>query len=201
MELWNHVTMRYRRHDDGGLEPLPQPVVDTGMGLERLLTVLQGQDSVYGCDIFTPWLTTVSQRWPLDGPDTRVVCDHFRSCVVMLGDGVRPENTGRGYVLRRLLRRVLTTLWRDDPTRSLDDLPVEPVKHTLGHFRLPIGPGEVRTALLDEERRFERLLRRGRRVVSRRLERGPLREEDLVELHETHGLPRDLVLGLLVETR
>ncbi|MFB9235875.1 alanine--tRNA ligase-related protein [Plantactinospora siamensis] len=199
VELWNHVTMRYRRHDDGSLEPLRRPAVDTGMGLERLVTVLQRRDSVYESDLFAPWLGTVPRLWPLPVPDTRVVCDHLRSSIVVIGDGIRPGNTGRGYVLRRLVRRTLTTLWREHPDRTLSDLPVEPIEHTIQHFRLPSGVPEVRDVLRGEEQRFAELLRRGRRVLSRRLERGPLGESDLVDLHETHGLPRDLVLGLLAE--
>jgi alanyl-tRNA synthetase len=190
VEVWNHVMMRYRRHGDGSLEPLEQPGIDTGMGLERLVTILQDKDSVYECDIFDPWRTV---PWP-----SRLVMDHLRSSVVVIGDGVRPSNTGRGYVLRRLIRRVLTTLWRDDPTSTLSDLPRWPVEHTLVHFGLSIEVDQVRGVLLDEERRFRDLLRRGRHVVSRRLHRGPLREEDYHDLHETHGLPRDLVDGLLL---
>ncbi len=197
VEVWNHVMMRYRRHDAGSLEPLSQSNVDTGMGLERLLTVLQGRRSVFECDVFEPWTKTVPGLWDLDEPSLRVVCDHLRSGVVVIGDGVRPSNTGRGYVLRRLVRRVLTTLWRDDPSRTLSDLPVEPLQHTLEHFRQHSGVECVRGVLLDEERRFRTLLERGRRVVSRQRSRGPLGEDDYRYLHDTHGLPRDLVVSLL----
>lgn len=116
--------------------------------------------------------------------------------MVVIGDGVRPANTGRGYVLRRLVRRVLTTLWRDDPARSLGDLPQELVRHTLDHFRQSVDPDEPRRVLLEEERRFRRLLERGRQVLARPRFRGPLDEEDFHYLHDTHGLPRDLVLSL-----
>jgi alanyl-tRNA synthetase len=197
VEVWNHVMMRYHRHGDGTLEPLGSSTVDTGMGLERLLTVMQGNPSVYECDVFEPWLSHVPPLWTLDRRSTRIVCDHLRSSVVVIGDGVRPGNTGRGYVLRRLIRRVLTTLWRDDPTRRLSDLPGEPLGHTLDHFRLGVDEPTVRGVLDDEERRFRDLLRRGRRLVSRRLSRGPLTEDDYDELHRTHGLPRDLVRRLV----
>jgi alanyl-tRNA synthetase len=197
VEVWNHVMMRYRRHDDGSLEPLEQSNVDTGLGLERLVTVLGGNSSVYDIDVFEPWLRTVGRLWPLEGQEPRVVCDHLRSSVVVVGDGVRPSTTGRGYVLRRLVRRVLTTLWRGDPDRTLSDLPDEPIGHTLHHFQLESTVESVREVLLDEERRFRDLVHRGRRVVSRLRSRGPLREEDYGWLHDTHGLPRDLVTGLL----
>jgi alanyl-tRNA synthetase len=197
VEVWNHVMMRYRRHDDGSLQPLIQHNVDTGMGLERLLSILQNKDCVYDCDLFEPWMSSVPVLWNLDQTSTRVVCDHLRSSVVVIGDGIQPSNTGRGYVLRRLIRRVLTTLWRHDPTRTLSDLRPGPVEHTLEHFNLSIDTVRVRSVLLDEQRRFDELLRRGQRVLSRRLSRGPLGEQDYQELHDTHGLPRDLIVELI----
>ncbi|MFD8706330.1 alanine--tRNA ligase-related protein [Kitasatospora sp. NPDC059648] len=196
VEVWNHVMMRHRRLDDGTLVPLPQRNIDTGLGLERLSSLLQGRSSVFECDVFDPWRRLVPTLWQLDEPSLRLVLDHLRSAVVVIGDGVRPSNTGRGYVLRRLLRRVLTVLRRDDPQRGLGDLPDELVRHTLDHFRQDVRPESVRQVLLDEEQRFVRLLDRGRRILSRTRFRGPLTEDDLHYLHDTHGLPRDLVLDL-----
>ncbi|WP_030319484.1 alanine--tRNA ligase-related protein [Streptomyces flavochromogenes] len=199
VEVWNHVMMRHRRLDDGSLVPLPQRNVDTGLGMERLASLLQGKSSVFECDVFDPWRRLVPRIWTLDEPTRRLVHDHLRSAVVVSGDGVRPGSTGRGYVVRRLVRRVLTVLWRDDPTRSLGDLPSEVIEHTLDHFRQDTDPGEVRRMLLDEERRFGRLLERGRQVLARPRFRRPLVEEDLHYLHDTHGLPRDLVRTLREE--
>ncbi|MHB9855894.1 alanine--tRNA ligase-related protein [Streptomyces krungchingensis] len=196
VEVWNHVMMRHSRREDGLLVPLPQPNIDTGLGLERLASLLQGKSSVFECDVFDPWRRLVPGLWPLDEPSLRLVHDHLRSAVVVIGDGVRPSNTGRGYVLRRLVRRVLTTLWRDDTTRSLGDLPLELVSHTLDHFHQDVEPGEVRRLLLEEERRFGRLLERGRSVLARTRFQRPLGEQDFHYLHDTHGLPRDLVMSL-----
>ena len=198
VELWNHVMLRYRRLDDGTLIPLPRPCVDTGMGLERLVTILQGQDSVFGCDLLRPWTDTVSRLWPAGETSSRLVTDHLRSGVVVIGDGVTPSSTGRGYVLRRLVRRALTSLWRDDPSRTLGDLPQELVQGTVSHFGQLIEPTLVMGVLLDEERRFRGLLSRGRRVLSRRGS-GPLTEEEFRYLHETHGLPREFVPAMLPE--
>jgi alanyl-tRNA synthetase len=197
VELWNHVMLRYRRLDDGTLVPLSRPCVDTGMGLERLVTILQGQDSVFGCDLLRPWTDTIRRLWPLDGTSSRLVTDHLRSSVVVIGDGVTPSSTGRGYVLRRLVRRTLTALWRDDPSRTLSDLPGETVGGTLSHFGQLVEPALVMGVLLGEERRFRDLLDRGRRVLSRRQNSGPLSEEELRYLHETHGLPREFVPAML----
>ncbi|MFF4828607.1 alanine--tRNA ligase-related protein [Streptomyces sp. NPDC001312] len=196
VEVWNHVMMRHRRLDDGSLVPLGRHNVDTGLGVERLSSLLQGHSSVFECDVFEPWRRIVPGLWLLDERSLRLVCDHLRSAVVVIGDGVRPSNTGRGYVLRRLVRRMLTVLRRDDPSRSLVDLPDELVEHTLHHFRQNMDSHAVREVLLEEERRFGRLLERGRQVLARPRFRGLLREEDFHYLHDTHGLPRDIVLNL-----
>jgi len=218
LELWNHVLLSYWRLDDGRLKPLDQPNVDTGMGLERLLTVLQGTGSVYGTDLLQPWTAAVSDRWPLEGTRLRLVADHLRSSVVVLGDGVRPSNTGRGYVLRRLIRRALTEVWQVDPSGTLEDLPSGLITGTLRHFGQdgqdgpgegPVegpgdegpaeGPGEkqIREVLLTEQQRFGDLLSRGREVLRRRRGTGPLTDEDYRYLHETHGLPREFVAAML----
>jgi len=118
---------------------------------------------------------------------------------VVIGDGVRPSNTGRGYVLRRLIRRALTTLWRDDSSRTLGDLPGPLIEQTLEHFRQEGDVGQVSGVLRDEQRRFGELLVRGRTVLSRRTATGLPTEQELRYLHETHGLPRELVVGLLSE--
>jgi alanyl-tRNA synthetase len=197
MELWNHVTMSYRRHRDHSLEPLGQRSVDTGMGLERLLMVVQGQSSVFGCDAFQPWTTALTGLWQPDQRSRRLLTDHLRSSVVIIGDGVTPSNTGRGYVLRRLLRRALTVLWRPDGTRTLDDLPTSLVEETLTQFRQHTESGLVREVLHGEERRFAGLLSRGRKVLDQFGPDRPLTEADLRYLHQTHGLPPDLVAELL----
>ncbi len=203
MELWNHVTMRYRRLGDGSLEPLPQHGVDTGMGLERLLMMLQGQSSVFGTDIFRPWMRTLPDLWQPDLRSLRIMTDHLRAAIVIIGDGVRPSNTGRGYVLRRLLRRVLTILWRDDRTRSLLDLPDSLTDHTSQVFGLVPRDGdlvrEVRDVFGAEEQRFGGLLTRGRKILAQYEPGRELSEQELTYLHETHGLPPELVTDLLAQ--
>jgi alanyl-tRNA synthetase len=200
MELWNHVSMRYRRHADGGLEPLPQRNVDTGMGLERLLMVLQGNRSVFECDVFEPWVSTLHGLWQPDRQSARLLTDHLRASTVIIGDGVLPASTGRGYVLRRLLRRALTVLWRTDGTRTLGELPPSLLEHTLAQFGQHAGSALVGDVLRAEERRFAGLLARGRKVLARFGPGRPPTEADLSYLHQTHGLPPDLVTELLAET-
>ncbi|NED83626.1 hypothetical protein G3I76_26465, partial [Streptomyces sp. SID11233] len=89
-EVWNHVMMRHRRLADGSLVPLPQRNVDTGLGLERLASLLQGERSVFHGDVFEPWRRLLPPLWGLDEISLRLVSDHLRSAVVVLGDGVRP---------------------------------------------------------------------------------------------------------------
>jgi alanyl-tRNA synthetase len=200
MEVWNHVTMRYQRHPDGSLSPLPQPSVDTGMGLERLLMVCQGTESVFETDLFAPWLSALSGLWKPDERSLRILTDHLRSAIVVIGDGVRPSNTGRGYVLRRLLRRSLTVLRRDgDGSSSLAQLPGDLVADTAGRFGLTVEQSTVREVLLSEERKFTELLRRGRSLLSRLYPSGRLSEDDYEFLFQTHGLPRDVVTELSAE--
>jgi alanyl-tRNA synthetase len=197
VEVWNHVHLRFFRYRDGSLRPLDLPSVDTGMGLERLLMLLQGKDSVFETDMFEPWPRLVGGLWHPQEQSLRVLTDHLRSAIVLIGDGVRPSNTGRGYVLRRLTRRVLTTLWNTNPTGTLSDLPPELIEHTLDHFGQ--GPVPVKDVLLNEERTFVSTLNRGRERVRRIRSRGPLTDSDFQFLYETHGLPRDLVRVLLTE--
>src|SRR5690349_21684716 len=197
MELWNHVTMLYQRHPDGRLEPLPQFSVDTGMGLERLRMVLEGQPSVFETDIFQPWLSTLPGLWQPDQRSLRLLTDHLRASIVIIGDGIRPSNTGRGYVLRRLLRRVLTVLWRTDTTRSLSDLPLPLIEHTLAQFGQDTSSGLITGVLRGEEQRFADLLTRGRKVLAQLSPGQPLTDADFRYLHQTHGLPPELVTELL----
>jgi alanyl-tRNA synthetase len=199
LELWNHVTMRYERRPDGSLVPARQPSVDTGMGLERLLMVTQQVPSVYETDLFQPWLSVLPSLWPTDERSLRILTDHLRSAIVVIGDGVGPSNTGRGYVLRRLLRRALTALWRgeDGSTLSLADLPADLVQHTADRFGQVVESSLVTDVLAGEERKFRELVSRGRALLPRLYSSGQLTETDYEFLRDTHGLPRELITDLL----
>jgi alanyl-tRNA synthetase len=202
LEVWNHVTMRYIRLEDGSLRPLPRPSVDTGMGLERLMMVTHGVRSVYETEVFRLWLFELAELWPLETRTLRIITDHLRSSIVVIGDGVRPSSTGRGYILRRLLRRALTELWRTDPTRTIGDLPESVIADTLSRFGQDVPTGLVRDVLMSEERKFGGLLGRGRSLLARLYPQDRLRgltEDDYRYLHETHGLPRELVTELVTE--
>jgi len=208
LELWNHVAMRYERHPDGSLTPLAQQSIDTGMGLERLLMVTQGVSSVFETDAFASWLGELRRVWSAD-PDQdsepdgwrplRVIVDHLRSAAVVIGDGVPPASTGRGYVLRRLLRRALTELWRADPDSplTLADLSPRLLRETAKQFGQPSAPERIRSVMVAEEGRFRHLLTRGRSLLPRLFPTGELSDADFGYLYDTHGLPRDLVTDVL----
>ena len=191
--------MRYERHPDGSLTPLRQPSVDTGMGLERLLMVSQHARSVYETDLFAPWRSVLPSLWRTGPRSLRVLTDHLRSAIVVIGDGVRPSNTGRGYVLRRLVRRALTALWRGDGGGSLTlrDLPPDLVQHTAGRFGQLIESSQVTDVLTAEERKFRDLVSRGQTLLGRLYPSRRLTEGDYEFLRDTHGLPRELVTELL----
>ena len=199
LELWNHVTMRYHRHADGSLSPLAQPSVDTGMGLERLLMAAQGASTVFETELFALWRSMLPGLWHPDERSLRIITDHLRSSMVIIGDGVRPSNTGRGYVLRRLVRRALTALWHVDGALTLGDLPLELVLDTGARFGQSISPAIVVDVLTSEQRKFSELLTRGRSLLRRLYPTGVLTENDYAFLHDTHGLPRELVTSLVGE--
>jgi alanyl-tRNA synthetase len=192
LEIGNNVFIVYEQLPDGSLKPLPQHNVDVGMGLERIACLLQGVDSVYDTDIFSSLMRVV--RGLSTSPDTRaerIVCDHVRSSVLLLGDGVRPSNTEHGYVLRRLLRRAI---------RQGRALGIEgPFLREVG--RCVLDQPEILDVLESEERRFARTLKRGLKEISRL---GGVDGRELFRLFETYGLPPELTLeelGLSLDWR
>lgn len=196
VEVWNHVMMRHHRHPNGSVGELERSNVDTGMGLERLVMVLQGHPNVFDTDMFDPW-RPLQSRFDLDIRTWRLVSDHLRSSFVVIGDGIVPSNTGRGYVLRRLVRRALTGLWRHNPGISVRDLEPGLLDHTSTTFGTSFDSGHVLRVLGDEEDRFRDVVRRGRPLVERLIRKGPLRPDDYRWLRETHGLPREVVDSLI----
>jgi alanyl-tRNA synthetase len=171
------------------------------MGLERLMMVSRGVRSVYETDIFLPWLFALHDLWQPETRALRIITDHLRSAIVVTGDGVLPASTGRGYVLRRLLRLALTELWRGDESRTLADLPDLLIQGTLARFGQSASPALVRNVVLAEERKFSALLSRGRSILQRLYPQGQLTEDDYSYLHATHGLPREVVIELDSQVR
>jgi alanyl-tRNA synthetase len=142
----------------------------------------------------------VSAAWGLGPDDVRVVSDHLRACALLVGDGLAPGHTRQGYVLKRLLRRVLTRMWLHDPGLRLDDLPDELVDGTGDLFELAVDPQQVRAVLGGQQRSFERVVADGTRRVDRLRGTGRLGDDVRRELHETYGLPPEVVARLLDPT-
>lgn len=188
VEVWNHVMMRYRRLPDGRLEGLEQRNVDTGMGFERIVSVVQGVRSIYDTDLLSPWTDVVGSVWGLSGRPLRIVVDGLRSSLVLLGDGVRPGNSGRPYVLRRLLRRSLRELDGD-----VSDLPSRLVQETVEHFELRCDENWLLDELSREQGRYRKNVERGRREVGKLLRCGPVGPLERRWLWETHGVSPELV--------
>ncbi len=214
MEVWNLVFIQFNRAADGTLSPLPAKHVDTGMGLERLARVLQHKESNYDIDSFRPILAAIEAHsgahpygGSLDDPVDvayRVIADHVRCLTVAVTDGAWPSNEGRGYVLRRILRRAVRhanqTLRVPGPL--LCDL-VPAVVATLGEAypELRRGPDRVASVLRDEEESFLRTLDRGLALFEQAasLGGGQVSADDAFKLHDTYGFPIDLTRVMAAE--
>ena len=210
LEFWNLVFMELNLHEDGTLTPLPSQNIDTGLGLERGASILQGVRSVYDTDAFQAimsWVASASGTAYGESDDAtkahRVLADHGRSMTVLTGDGVTPSNEGRGYVLRRVVRRAVqhgTRLGLEPPFVSeLANVVIElmgPVYPDLVEHR-----DQIRAILADEEQRFARTLSTGMRLFEDVLERssGGIAGADAFKLHDTHGFPLELTRELAHE--
>jgi alanyl-tRNA synthetase len=215
MEIWNLVFMQYDRDAEGKLTPLPAPSVDTGMGLERIASVLQKADTVYDIDAFQSIMKTIAAecgreyRGDMDDElDTamRVLCDHARSSALLITDGVIPSNEGRGYVLRRIIRRAIRFGRKLPKAVMLTNL-VDSVIDTLGEAYPELH--ERREAVLltlgSEEERFSRTLSAGMERVGAVLDDVRARGErtlggaEVFRLYDTYGIPIDLITEMAEE--
>ncbi|NOS79835.1 MAG: alanine--tRNA ligase [Nitrospira sp.] len=231
IEIWNLVFMQYNRDASGKLNPLPKPSIDTGMGLERLAAVAQRKFSNYDSDLFTPLLEAVAKRAGPLGKDVataylelegeektstmslRVIADHLRAITFLIADGVLPSNEGRGYVLRRILRRAARH------GRLLDIR--EPFLHELtatvvdqmaeAYSEVKAAAGTIAEATRGEEERFIATLDQGLPILTEMIEkarsagRTQLSGTDVFKLYDTYGFPMDLIgeacreLGMTVD--
>ncbi len=207
LEIWNLVFMQYNRDEEGNLTPLPRPSIDTGMGLERLTSVLQGKDSNFDTDLFIPIIKQIEKLTgkvydPGDaGFPFRVIADHSRACTFLIADGVLPSNDGRGYVLRRILRRAVRfgkVLGIEEPFlyKNVDvvsDIMSEAYPDLLKKSDF------VRDVIRMEEERFFVTLHEGMRKVEeillRTRQQGAelISGEDAFMMYDTYGFPLDLM--------
>lgn len=206
IEIWNLVFMQFDRQPDGRLDPLPAPCVDTGMGLERLAAVLQGVHSNYEIDLFQ---TLIARAAELTGTDDlgnkslRVIADHIRASAFLVVDGVLPSNEGRGYVLRRIIRRALRHGWMLGVREAFFHRLVETLDGLMGdaYPELRAQRETVERALKAEEERFAETLDAGMRIFDEVAERsgGRIPGAEAFRLYDTYGFPFDLTQDIARE--
>ncbi|SBT82050.1 Alanine--tRNA ligase [secondary endosymbiont of Trabutina mannipara] len=207
IEIWNLVFMQFNRHTDGTLLLLPKPSVDTGMGLERIAAVLQNVDSNYDIDFFkkiidaAAWATGTNN---LNSKSLRVIADHIRSCAFIISDGVVPSNEGRGYVLRRIIRRALRHGNILGVSNTFFYKLVAPLIEVMGNVagNLKLQRSIVEQILRTEEEQFNRTIKRGLTLLDEELEKltgDTLNGETAFRLYDTYGFPLDFTLDICRE--
>lgn len=200
IEIWNNVFMQFNRHADGTMEPLPKPSVDTGMGIERISAIMQGVHSNYEIDVFQALIKAaadVTGYGDLSNQSLRVVADHIRSCAFLIVDGVMPSNEGRGYVLRRIIRRAVRHGNKLGAQGAFFHKLVGPLAQVMGTAgeELKKQQALVEKVLRIEEENFGRTLERGMAILNDaldNLEGSVLDGETVFKLYDTYGFPADL---------
>ena len=209
VEIWNLVFMEFNRDAQGVLHPLPRPSVDTGMGLERAAALLQGVRNNYETDLFRPLIDAVYSLAGGDVTDpvsTRVLSDHIRSCAFLIADGVIPANEGRGYVLRRIIRRALRHGAKLGLNEPFFHKLVEPLDTVMGEAcpELTRARDFVTDTLRQEEERFAETLQKGLEHLEgaiRALASDTIPGEVIFKLYDTYGFPVDLTADIARERR
>ncbi len=200
VELWNLVFMQYERSADGILTELPKPSVDTGMGLERLAAVMQGVQNNYDIDLFQTLISSIAEIArvrDLNNNSLRVIADHIRSCGFLIVDGVLPSNEGRGYVLRRIIRRAIRHGYRLGMEDSFFYRLVAPLAGEMGSAfpELVKHQAQVEKVLRQEENRFAETLAQGMRILEGCVEGlagAEIPGDTVFQLYDTYGFPVDL---------
>ena len=207
VEIWNLVFMQYERDRAGQLNPLPKPSVDTGMGLERLCAVLQGVNSNYDTDLFQGLIKEIASLAKINdlaNPSLKVIADHIRSCSFLITDGVLPSNEGRGYVLRRIIRRAARHGHRLGLQEPFFYKLVPTLIETFhGAFPELVDAREnVERGLLNEEQRFGETLEQGMRILQDDIDNmtgDTISGDTVFMLYDTYGFPVDLTADIARE--
>ncbi|MEP6877435.1 MAG: alanine--tRNA ligase [Nitrosospira sp.] len=213
VEIWNLVFMQYNRDSTGTLHPLPKPSVDTGMGLERISAVMQQVHSNYEIDLFQELikaaarecLGNVSSAQDLSNNSLKVIADHIRACSFLIVDGVIPGNEGRGYVLRRIIRRAIRHGYKLGQNQPFFYSLVDDLAKAMGSAYPELVEAKTRVAavLKQEEERFAETLENGMQVLEAALQQGNedriLDGETLFRLYDTFGFPLDLTADIARE--
>ena len=204
VEIWNLVFMQFERMTDGTMSQLPKPSVDTGMGLERIAAVMQGVESNYDIDIFRNLIANIKVIIGSSGSENhyRVIADHIRSSVFLIMDGISPGNEGRGYVLRRIIRRALRHGHEVGAEIPFFHLIVEPLIKEMGTvFPVLIKKEEyIKRIILMEEERFSSTLSQGMKLLNQEIGSNQgevLSGEFVFKLYDTYGFPIDLTKDIV----
>ncbi|WP_127281628.1 alanine--tRNA ligase [Neisseria meningitidis] len=207
IEIWNCVFMQFNRDEQGNMNPLPKPSVDTGMGLERMAAVMQHVHSNYEIDLFQDLLKAVAREtgapFSMKEPSLKVIADHIRSCSFLIADGVLPSNEGRGYVLRRIIRRAVRHGYKLGQSKPFfHKLVADLVKEMGGAYpELKEKQAQIEEALKNEESRFAQTLETGMALLENALAKGgkTLDGEIIFKLYDTYGFPYDLTADICRE--
>jgi alanyl-tRNA synthetase len=208
VEIWNLVFMQFDRSADGTMTPLPKPSVDTGMGLERICAVLQGVHSNYEIDLFQALIQAAAKllgTQDLASPSLRVIADHIRACSFLVADGVTPSNEGRGYVLRRIMRRAMRHghKFGAPPTFFAQLLPTLAAQMGGAYPVLNQKQAFIREVLVKEGEQFARTLATGMALLDEAITKpgsgGTVSGDVVFKLHDTFGFPPDLTADVLRE--
>jgi len=207
VEIWNLVFMQFERSADGTMTPLPKPSVDTGMGLERAAAVMQGVHSNYDIDLFRNLIRAAADAThtkDLANPSLRVIADHIRACSFLVVDGVIPGNDGRGYVLRRIIRRAIRHGYQLGQQRPFFHTLVPALAAEMGaaYPELPKGADHVVRVLKQEEERFAETLENGLALLDgaiSKLKGKTIAGETVFKLYDTYGFPVDLTADIARE--
>src|SRR3982750_2864986 len=206
IEIWNLVFMQYNRDEQGNMQPLPRPSVDTGMGLERIAAVLQGKHSNYEIDLFQDLIKAAAREThqkQTESPSLNVIADHIRACSFLVVDGVIPGNEGRGYVLRRIIRRAIRHGYKLGEKQPFFHRLVPDLDRAMGdaYPELRSAKDRVGDVLKQEEERFAETLENGMGVLESALASGEklLDGETVFRLYDTFGFPVDLTADICRE--
>lgn len=207
IEIWNVVFMQYERQADGSMINLPKPSVDTGMGLERIAAVMQDVHSNYEIDMFQNLLAAAAkatQSSDMANKSLRVIADHIRSCAFLISDGVMPSNEGRGYVLRRIIRRAVRHGNKLGQKQAFFHKLVAALVQEMGEAypELVERQGQIETVLLREEEQFEKTLDKGMAVLESALadlQGTEIPGQVVFTLYDTYGFPFDLTADIARE--
>lgn len=207
IEIWNCVFMQFNRDEQGNMNPLPKPSVDTGMGLERMAAVMQHVHSNYEIDLFQDLLKAVAREtgaaFSMDEPSLKVIADHIRSCSFLIADGVLPSNEGRGYVLRRIIRRTVRHGYKLGQSKPFFHKLVTDLVKEMGdaYPELKEKQAQIEEALKNEESRFAQTLETGMALLENALAKGgkTLDGEIIFKLYDTYGFPYDLTADICRE--